>query len=210
MTFLNAPYSVDVTAEFLSSYEQDLITIETRDTDTGANAEVMSFSHSVVKDPVTSIVTVTATDSGTPPLTNSTNVSVNFVDSPCEIQSYSIRHVPGTQNAVLSGQFICSISVTPASVIQLVGERLELHCNVLRNVDVTARFFISTNGGTVHSGDLTSGQSSLELVRESAMETDSGTYQCLATSADSGGIQTQVGSVVEILRKSSIIIIDTL
>lgn len=118
----------------------------------------------------------------------------------CEIRSYSIRRVPGTPNAILSGDFVCSIDITPPSVTELVGNRLELSCNVLRNIDVTVRFSVENGAFNILQGDLVQDQSSLEFVRESATEAESGTYQCLATSVI-GGISTQEGSVVEILRK---------
>ncbi len=202
LLFIGEPYSFDVNNNVLASYQQDLITVSALDTDLGVNAEV-TFTITNVYINETSekaILTIEATDAGTPPLSNSTEVVINFIDGPCNVQSYTITNNVGTQSATIMGQFLCTISIQPISLDIAVGGSFSLLCNVLRNINATVSFSSTVTGFAFTPQLLEQGTNAVFFTKENATEDDSGTYGCSASSVI-GGLQTQAGSLVQVIGK---------
>ena len=125
---------------------------------------------------------------------------VNFIDSPCYVQSYTINNNVASQSATIMGQFLCAISIQPDFQDIATNDTFSLLCNVLRNIDATVRFSSDVTGFDFTPSPLQQGQNGLVFTRQNAIEDDSGTYGCSAVSAI-GGLQTQVGSVVVVMGK---------
>ncbi len=199
LSFIGAPYFVDVTLQTLASYQQDLITITASDPDLGQNSEITFTITNIVINNAgdQAILSIAATDNGTPQLTNSTQVTVNFVDEPCAIQSYSINS-ESTMSATISGRFLCSISISPPNVMVQVGDEFALLCSVSRNLDVTVEYTSNAFEFTPFIETLEQVESALPLIVNSTTTDNDGTYNCMATT-DIGIIATQEGSVVQVI-----------
>ena len=199
LSFIGDPYFVDVTLQTLASYQQDLITITASDPDLGPNGEITFIITNIVINSAQdqAILSIVATDNGTPQLTNSTLVTVNFVDEPCAIQSYSITSL-NTMSATISGRFLCAVSISPTDLMVQVGGGFALLCTVLRNLDATVEYTSSAFEFTPFLDTLERADAGLPLILGNVTTDNDGTYNCMATT-DIGIIATQEGSIVQVL-----------
>ena len=188
---------MNVTFQSLFAYQQELISISATDFDVGTNGEVsitISKTDINIVDRVTA-VELEARDGRDPSLSTFATLTVNFIDGPCQMQSYRVTPVPGAAGSVtVIGEFLCSIDIRPPQLQIATGGTIALSCDVRRNIDATVTYLFGSSVNDV-SGSLQQGDLSLQFVRQNASSDDSGNYECRANSVV-GGLQTQVEAVV--------------
>nr|ABX90059.1 hedgling [Amphimedon queenslandica] len=188
---LAGPYEVLITDSDINNYRSFVVNVSATDRDIGNNAAIVySITDTEIEDQF-AILTINATDRGSPvALSDSTFVNVTF-ESSCLAQDYQIDSVTG----VISGQFLCRISISPPLVQVSINETITLHCDVFRNADVSVQLL--RNGSEIGSATLLgSGDSRATFTRENATLSDAGIYNCKATSFTT--LQTFPGSNVQI------------
>ena len=183
-TVLNAPLARLVATAEIQAGEDDVVTVLASDRDIGVNADLV-FSVTqvdVALDGLSAVVMVTVSDSGTNPLSTSTDVTVSF-EEPCFVQTYAIDEVNGT----LTGQYICSVSIEPMNPDVVVGKAFELSCSSLTNVEVMYEF--RQNGSVIMASE------SLLVIDEAAFDSAGG-YSCAVSFADVGSLTSDLIQVV--------------
>ena len=188
---LAGPYEILITDSDINNYRSFIVNVSATDSDIGNNAAIVYSITDTEIDDQFAILTINATDRGSPvALSDNTFVNVTF-ESSCLAQDYQIDSVTG----VISGQFLCRISISPSSLRVSINEAITLHCDVFRNADVSVQFL--RNGSLIGSATLLgSGNSRVTFTRENASLSDVGRYNCKATLFTT--LQTFPGSNVEI------------
>ena len=185
--FDSVSYSRHFTDSQIRDYEQDVVTVSANDPDNGFNGSVRYSLREEdvirVSDKET-VVTIVASDRGTPSLSNNTTLKVTF-DTDCLLQSYSIDAVSGQVTAFV----LCLIEITPPELKANLGSSgSAFFCTVLHNSRMTYQW--------VHNGSLITPPTLISMDRSQVSYTvanarfeDSGEYACKATT-QAGSLQT--------------------
>ena len=169
--------------------------VSANDHDAGLNAQIVYeiTSTNIDLDNNVTVLTVTASDQGSPfSLSGQTNVSVTF-ESSCSLQEYAI----GSSTGYITSILLCSVKISPVLVFTILGQSFELTCSVLRNADVQVQFLQNSSFvGSLQT--LLLGSREITFTRENVTFLDGGIYDCRATFFVITGLQTNVFSTVEI------------
>jgi hypothetical protein len=181
---LNTPLTRVVQGQEIAMATSDVVVVvEASDDDIGVNSDLVYtlLEVDVALDGLAANVTVMVSDRGVNPLTTTATIRVQF-EVPCFVQDYAVHEADGN----VIGQYLCSIGIEPESQDVAIGQRFELTCSVLTNLNVTFEF--RHNGSTVtnHVGGV--------LVTDEATPESTGEYLCLV-STEVGGLTSDVASI---------------
>ncbi len=185
-------YSYHFTDIQISNYVQEIATIRATDVDNGPNGTVRYSIEQGAVNRVSdkeTIITITATDLGTPPLSAETNLTVTF-DTDCLLQEYEIDASSGAVQAYV----LCSITMEPESVnVNLESSSSLFFCIILHNSRLTYQW--------IHNGSLVTpptligqGRRQISYSLSNAQFEHAGEYACKATTR-AGSLQTVSRSV---------------
>ena len=181
--FVHPPSSVNITDASIANTTTTLVaTITASDQDTGANGQLSYSIAGSVQLGTQTLLTVVVTDGGSPPLSATVNVSVQF-QSPCSIQAYTIDGSAGT----ITADLLCRVGLVPMETNVTVGGNATLYCNALGNVPLTYQFAHNDSFVTLPSTQARLGLREVGFV-------DGGTYSCKVTT-QVGSLQSRAGVV---------------
>ena len=202
--FDRSSYSYHFTDIDISNYKQEIAIIRAMDVDNGPNGTVRYSIEQGAVNRVSdreTIITITATDLGTPPQSAETTLNVTF-DTDCLLQEYEIDFSSGAVQAYV----LCSITMEPESVnVNLKSSSSLFFCVILHNSRLTYQWI--HNGSLITSPTLIGqGQRQISYSQMNAQFEHAGEYACKATSR-AGSLQTVSRSVSIQGKRFSIIII---
>lgn len=160
-----------VLVSFILPGENNFITVEATDGDTGMNAE-LSYSLGMVAmspDGLSTDLEVTVSDNGIVQLSTMAVFTISF-GVPCFLQDHMIN----STNGQITSRLLCSVDIAPPTLAVAVGGALEIMCSALSNVQVEFEFrHNNTALMATGSGVLTIAMTTFE---------SAGEYVCLASS----------------------------
>ena len=181
--FSKPVYSVDLSSQDIRSQSRDLLVITANDLDENENGLVSYHLERVIQQELVTVLEINATDHGSPALFSVSNVTVNF-DQPCLLQRYTIEEFSGT----VLVDFLCSVEISPSSLIVSLGGSSTVQCSVLYVGDLSFQW--------IHNGSLISKPTVLSNRLAAVSYTlidvrfdDSGEYACKVTTA-AGSLQS--------------------
>ena len=186
--FDRSSYSYHFTDAQISSYFQDVASVRATDPDNGLNGTVRYSIEQRAVNRVSdreTIITISVSDLGTPPLSATTTLTVTF-DTDCLLQEYEIDAISGAVRAYL----LCSVSIQPESVnVNLESSNDVFFCSILHNSRMTYQW--------IHNGTLVTpptviglGQMLVNYSLFSVQFEQAGEYACKATTR-AGSLQTR-------------------
>ena len=188
--FQSMHYQSSLTNARIQNYIRDIVTVEATDPDARENGTFeFSISDNVNRSSDTeTILTVLATDQGSPPQTSSTTVTVQY-ENPCELQRYSIHPTSG----VISVDVLCEVGIRPSDEVRITFGRSHTYfCRIVRNSDPMYQF--------IHNGSFVTRPNTLPRSMAEASFTvsqvtfeDAGEYACKVTTA-AGSLQTSTST----------------
>ena len=190
--FDRASYSYHYTDDQIRNYVQGIATIRATDLDNGLNGTVRYSIQQGAVNRVNDkeiVITITATDLGTPPLSAVVNLTVTF-DTDCLLQEYEIDATSG----VVQAYVLCRIDIEPESVnVNLESTSSVFSCSILHNSRMTYQW--------IHNGSLVTlptligqRQSQISYSLSNVQFEHAGEYACKATTR-AGSLQTASRSV---------------
>ena len=190
--FDRVSYSYHFTDIQISDYVQDIATIRATDIDNGLNGTVRYSMEQGAVNRVSdkeTIITITATDLGTPPRLAETTLTVTF-DTDCLLQEYEIDASSGAVQA----HVLCRIDIQPESVnVNLESSSSVFFCTIFHNSRMTYQWI--HNGTLITPPTLISqGRSPVNYSLSNAQFEHAGEYACKATTR-AGSLQTVSRSV---------------
>ena len=187
--FQNTPYQSSLTNSRIQNYIREIFTVEATDPDAGENG-TFEFSISNVNRSREreTILTVLATDQGSPPQTSSTTVTVQY-ENPCELQKYSIHPTSG----VISADVLCEVGLRPSDEVRITFGRSHTYfCRIVRNSFPTYQFI--HNGSIITTVEtLPQGLDEASFAVSQVTFEDAGEYACKVTTA-AGSLQTSTST----------------
>lgn len=183
--FINEPLTAVLDNIFLTSLSTAVTWARAVDLDEGNNGTI-SYSLLEMKQEFgnrRTTLTVSATDGGSPSLSASTVITVEFF-SPCLAQEYTIDSLTG----VIFGQFLCSVDIQPPQQEIVTDSSNFFICTVLRNVPEASVRLLHNNNFTGDEVVLSHGRLAVTFEILNASFADEGTYKCT--------VNTVVGSAV--------------
>ena len=187
--FTNLPTTVNVTASSIASYNTEVTTVQATDADIGSNA-VLTYSITQTTQMTGNMtqLTVEVSDGGLPSLSTTSNVIVRF-ESACAVQQFAINATTG----VVTGRYLCSVSVEPLVANITLGGSQEFFCRIVRNIDPTYQWL--QNGSFITSMiPLSPQEPTGDILIFAAMFQDAGEYACRATTII-GSLQSESATV---------------
>lgn len=180
---VNAPLTHLVLAENVRRGLRGVVTVLTSDRDIGENADAVFVLSTVevAPDGLGAVLTVVVSDRGADPLTTITTVTVEF-EVPCFVQDYAI----GEDSGHVTGEYLCSISLDPASLVVALRDPFDLICSSLANIPISFDFR--------HNGSAVTTAVGRVLTVAAATFESAGEYTCLASS-EIGGLASNTAVV---------------
>ena len=184
--FQNIPETRVITQTEIQSQETNFFTLEATDADAGANANIVySLISNELNDTVTEL-TITASDQGSPMMSTTALLTYQF-EVPCNnmLQEHSINESSGK----VTSELLCEVNIQPPSNNLILGQDLQLMCNVLRNVDATFEFL--HNGSRVTSAiPLSPSEAAGVFFINGSTFQDAGEYACKVMAPGVGTLQS--------------------
>ena len=175
--FINEPLTAVLDKFFFTSLSTAVIWARALDLDEGINGTI-SYSLLKTKQELgnrQTTLTVSGTDGGSPSLSGSTIITVEFF-SPCLVQEYTIDSMTG----VVFGQFLCGVDIQPLQQEIIINSANFFICTVLRNVPGASVRLLHNNNFTGNEVVLSHGEVAVTFERLSTSYADEGTYKCAA------------------------------
>ena len=186
--FVGAPYSFSLTDSNIRDYINVIDDISANDMDQGANGQIRFSIDGIVRNGMETIVTIRATDQGSPSQSTTAELTVTYERS-CLLQEYSINAVSG----IVTVDVLCEIGITPEEANVTLGDNHVLTCSALRNGPTTFEWIQNGNSITLPA-TLAQTSQSVQLTLSTVRFDDAGDYACKVTT-QAGSLQTSTSSV---------------
>ena len=180
-------YFYHFTDTSIRNYVQSIATIRASDPDNGFNGTIrysLALEDVVRVSDKETVVTIVATDQGTPPLVANTTLFVTF-DTDCLLQEYQIDAVSGEVRAFV----LCQIEIAPSSLRANLGSSGSgFFCSALHNSRLTYQWIHNSSLITLPTL-FRQGNTQVGYTLTNAQFDHSGEYACKVTT-QAGSLQT--------------------
>lgn len=188
--FSQNSYTYDFRDTRIQSYVQQIMRVSSSDGDNSENSTIRYTISQITKSDLQTVITITASDMGTPQQSTNTTLTVNF-EGRCLLQDYEVGEESGWVNAYV----LCRIAILQMSLnVSLGSSDSTFSCSVLHNSRMLYQW--------VHNGSLITlptifpqrNSFPINYTIMNARFEHAGDYACKATTR-AGSLQTTSSSV---------------